>query len=45
MQEENIQKTEEVTEQKEQKVKMCLKCGSITPENAKFCNNCGNQLQ
>ena len=24
--------------------KMCLKCGNINPANAKFCNNCGNQL-
>lgn len=37
--------TEPIQQQPQQSTqKMCTKCGNINPAEAKFCNNCGNQL-
>lgn len=41
---ENITNTLEEDRSGSVTYKMCKKCGNMNPSDAKFCNNCGNQL-
>jgi ribosomal protein L40E len=43
--ENRLQKIESTAPTETKKLNICTKCGSVLPEKAKFCPNCGEKIQ